>query len=118
MSQPASHARARRRGGANHLALAPPVRLRILFVHAPGNLEPWYSDLVEIIDGRHDVALIDPAAPLQPQLDGIDVVVDLGGRGTPAMIEAARVAGVRLWQVLGTGLDVAPVGDILAAGIP
>src|SRR3954471_23449695 len=113
MSQPASHARARRRGGANHLALAPPVRLRVLFVHAPGNLEPWYSDLVETIDGRHDVALIDPAAPLEPQFRDVDVVVDLGGRGTPAMVEAGRVAGVRLWQVLGTGLDIAPVSRIL-----
>jgi phosphoglycerate dehydrogenase-like enzyme len=98
--------------------MAPPVRQRVLFVHAPGNLEPWYSDLVEIIDGRHDVALIDASAALEPQFRDVDVVVDLGGRGTPAMIEAGRAAGVRLWQVLGTGLDVAPVARILEAGIP
>ena len=46
------------------------------------------------------------------------MVVDQGGHGTRAMIDAGARAGVKLWQVLGTGLDHTDVDYILARGIP
>jgi hypothetical protein len=46
-------------------------------------------------------------------------VIDQGGNhGTHELIDAARGAGVKLWQVLGTGLDHTDVAYILKKGIP
>ena len=60
----------------------------------------------------------DANGALAGQFDRVDVVVDQGGHGTKEMIDAAASAGVRLWQVLGTGLDHTEVGRILASGMP
>ena len=54
--------------------------------------------------GRHELIVFDHSAHLEPQFEGIDVVIDLGGSvGTRRMLHAAT--SVRLWQVLGYGLD-------------
>ena len=54
--------------------------------------------------GRHELIFFDHSAELEPQFEDIDVVIDLGGSvGTRRMLHAAT--SVRLWQVLGYGLD-------------
>jgi phosphoglycerate dehydrogenase-like enzyme len=92
--------------------------LKVLFVGQPGNLDPWFDDVVTAIGEAHAVALFDPADELESQLRGVAVVVDQGGIGSRATIQAAAAAGVKLWQVLGTGMDHVDVQYILDQGLP
>lgn len=90
----------------------------VLYIAQLGNIEPWLGDFREAADGHVSVAVFDPERPLDEQFAGIRIVVDQGGHGTREMIDAGARAGVRLWQVLGTGLDHTEVDHILASGIP
>lgn len=66
---------------------------------------PWGSDVVMAIDDRHDFSICDYDKPLAPQFKGVDVVIDHGGSaGTREMADIAA-GKVKLWQILGTGLD-------------
>ena len=82
-------------------------RLNVLFLTHPVRPElftPWGEDVVAAIGDRHNLRILDRSQPLTPQFAGIDVVIDHGGSaGTRAMLDVA--GSVRLWQVLGTGLD-------------
>src|SRR5207237_538189 len=92
--------------------------MKVLFVGQRANLHPWFDDVLTAIGEAHEVALYDPDAELEPQVRGVVVVVSQGGIGTRAMIRAAAAAGVKLWQVLGTGMDHADVPFILDQGLP
>ncbi|HEX2521568.1 MAG TPA: NAD(P)-dependent oxidoreductase [Terriglobia bacterium] len=93
--------------------------MKVLFLGTPTMLHPWYDDVLEIAAGRWPIQLFDPGKNLAEQLEGVSVVVDQGGmHGTRELISASREAGVKLWQVLGTGLDHTDVGYILEQGIP
>jgi phosphoglycerate dehydrogenase-like enzyme len=88
--------------------------MKVLFLGQLNNLEPWFSDVVTAVGAAHQVILWDAAAPFGPQIHDTQVVVDQGGSvGTRAMIDAGAHAGVKLWQVLGTGLDHTDVQYIL-----
>src|SRR5438874_8490331 len=92
--------------------------MSVLFLGQPANLEPWFGDVVLAIGHAHRVVLFDPEAPLARQLEDVEVVVDQGGGvGTRATVDAAATAGVKLWQVLGTGLDHVDVPYILNRGL-
>jgi phosphoglycerate dehydrogenase-like enzyme len=70
----------------------------------PSQFKPFGEDVVAAIGDRHDLRIFDHQRPLAPQFEGVQVVIDLGGSvGTREMLEAAT--SVRLWQILGTGLD-------------
>jgi phosphoglycerate dehydrogenase-like enzyme len=93
--------------------------MKVLFLGQAGNLEPWFSDVVRAIGQEHEVVLFDPHVALTAQLLGVGVVVDQGGGvGTHATVDAAASAGVRLWQVLGTGMDHVDVQYIVDHGLP
>jgi phosphoglycerate dehydrogenase-like enzyme len=47
----------------------------------------------------------------------VTVVVDQGGHATKTQIDAGAAAGVRLWQVLGTGVDHTEVAHMQSRGI-
>jgi phosphoglycerate dehydrogenase-like enzyme len=91
--------------------------VKIVFIPQRGNEEPWQGDFVDALDERFDLHILDADAPLAPQFAGARVVVDQGGWGTKAMIEAAAEAGVALWQVIGMGLDHTEVDHILGRGM-
>jgi phosphoglycerate dehydrogenase-like enzyme len=83
-----------------------PQRLKVIYLAAadPGMFTPWGTDLVAAIGDRHDLRILDRQQPVAPQLADVDVVIDMGGSvGTREMVDAAK--SVRLWQILGTGLD-------------
>lgn len=87
-----------------------PERLKILFLlHPikPDFFTPWGEDVVEAIGGRHDLFLLKPGQPLESAHENVDVVVEHGGHsGDYTRGLADHLAGkIRLWQVLGTGLD-------------
>lgn len=91
----------------------------VLFIVQRGNVEPWLTDFREAAEAAGlDFAILDDDDDLERKFAGVSVVVDQGGHGTPAMIDAGAAAGVRLWQVLGTGLDHTEVELIHSRGIP
>jgi phosphoglycerate dehydrogenase-like enzyme len=89
----------------------------VLYIVQLGNVEPWLTDFRETAKGRLDVTLLDHGASLEPQFRGVTVVVDQGGHATREMIDIGAAAGVRLWQVIGTGLDHTEVEHIVKSGI-
>ncbi len=81
--------------------------IKVLFLPHPviEIANPWESDVVMAIDDRHDLSICDYDKPLAPQFEGVDVVIDHGGAaGTREMADIASEK-VKLWQILGTGLD-------------
>ncbi len=92
--------------------------MKVLYLTVPGMLQPWYDDFRSAVGGGHTVCLYDPAKPMVGQFEDVDVVVDQGGSvGTRALIDAALSARVKLWQVLGTGVDHVDVPYFLEKGL-
>jgi phosphoglycerate dehydrogenase-like enzyme len=89
----------------------------VLYIVQLGNVEPWLEDFRAAADGRIEYAVFDPDGPLAEQLEGAIVVVDQGGHATKEQIDAGAAAGVRLWQVLGTGVDHTEVAHMQSRGI-
>jgi phosphoglycerate dehydrogenase-like enzyme len=91
--------------------------MRVLFIGFKDLVHPWYDDFLEAIDGKHTVELYDPKSPMAPQFRDAQVVVDQGGWGTHEMIDTAIGSGVKLWQVIGTGLNHIDVKYLLEKGV-
>jgi phosphoglycerate dehydrogenase-like enzyme len=78
--------------------------LKVIFLPQVGTDLLWQEHVVASVDPRHDLRIYDRTAPIAPQFADVDVVIDTGGSvGTREMLDAAHK--VRLWQILGTGLD-------------
>ncbi len=92
--------------------------MKVLFIGFSDVVHPWYDDFLEGIGGKHEVELYDPNSPMAPQFRNAEVVVDQGGWGTHEMIDAAIASGVKLWQVIGTGLNHIDVKYLLEKGVP
>jgi phosphoglycerate dehydrogenase-like enzyme len=91
----------------------------VLYILQRGNAEPWTTDFRDAADaGGLSFEILEDESDLERMFAGVTVVVDQGGHGTRAMIDAGAAAGVRLWQVLGTGLDHTEVAYIQSRGIP
>lgn len=90
--------------------------MRVLYLASPRFLEP---DLTEFrrCATAHEVTVHDPARPDAEQLEGVGVVVDHGGVPAPGMVEIAATAGVRLWQVISTGLNHVDLNRLWGAGL-
>ena len=92
--------------------------MKVLYLNVPDMLQPWYDDFRTEVGGDHTVCLYDPAKPMSPQFQDVEVVVDQGGSvGTRALIDAALASRVKLWQVLGTGVDHVDVAYFLQNGL-
>lgn len=92
--------------------------MKVLFIGFADVVHPWYDDFLEAIAGKHSVELYDPQSPMAPQFLNAEVVVDQGGWGTHEMIDTAIASGVKLWQVIGTGLNHLDVKYLLEKGVP
>jgi phosphoglycerate dehydrogenase-like enzyme len=93
--------------------------MRVLYITPAAYLTPYYDDVADALDEHVSLALYDFDQPAEPQLEGVSVVIEHGGQfSTPAMWDAGRAAGVRLWQVTATGLDHMNVAAFLERGIP
>ena len=68
----------------------------------PGNR--WGRDIIEVIKPPHELRLYNRDLPLGPQIEWAEVGIDFGGiMGTREMADVA--GGIKLWQVLGNGID-------------
>jgi phosphoglycerate dehydrogenase-like enzyme len=93
--------------------------MKVLFCGIPNQLHPWYHDVLKAIGNRWPVELFDPSKSRTDQFKGVDVVVDHGGfQAKREMIDLGLAAGVKLWQVLGVGVDHADVGYLLEKRLP
>ena len=85
-----------------------PEKLNVLFLPhpiGPSMFKPWGEDVVAAIGDSHNLRILDYSQPLAPQFKGVEVVIDQGGSaGTREMADIAEEK-VRLWQILGTGID-------------
>ena len=85
-----------------------PRKLTVLFLPHPldpSMFRPWGEDVVAAVGDRHNLKILDSSQPIAPQFEGVDAVIDQGGSaGTREMADAAA-GQVRLWQILGTGID-------------
>lgn len=90
--------------------------MKILFLGFRDLVRPCYEDFLEAIEGKYPVSLYDPKLSIPDQFGDVQVVVDQGGWGTHKMVDAADV--VKLWQVIGTGLDHLDVKYILSKSVP
>lgn len=97
---------------------AAPQRLSVLLVPvADDAVSPrWFDEVRAAIGDEHDVRTFDHNAALPPQFADVDVVIDHGGWGTRDMADAG--GHLKLWQVLGTGLDHFDVDYWVKCGIP
>jgi phosphoglycerate dehydrogenase-like enzyme len=94
--------------------------MKVLFLRRPPSpLQPWYDGFLTAVGGRYPVELQDPDRLTAEQFRGVEVVVDQGGSAaTRAFVDAAMAAGVKLWQVLGTGVDHMDIGYFLEKRLP
>jgi phosphoglycerate dehydrogenase-like enzyme len=90
--------------------------MKILFIGFRDLVHPCYDDFLDAIKGKYPVSLFDPKLSIPEQFGDVEVVVDQGGWGSHEMVDAA--AAVKLWQVIGTGLDHLDVKYILGKGVP
>jgi D-3-phosphoglycerate dehydrogenase / 2-oxoglutarate reductase len=90
--------------------------MKILFIGFRDLVHPYYEEFLNAIGGKYQVSLYDPAGPISDQFRDVEVVVDQGGWGSHEMVDASKA--VRLWQVIGTGLDHLDIKYILDKKIP
>jgi D-3-phosphoglycerate dehydrogenase / 2-oxoglutarate reductase len=91
----------------------------VLYVGVAGEDELWLESLRHELAGRHRLRIFDPRVPTSEQLDGVGAVVELSGADVPAKLRTlASAAHVRLWQVLGTGIDHMDLDLYRRLGLP
>ena len=95
------------------------TRLKVLFVPhpAPEVQVPWSEHVIEVVGSRHELSVLDRASALEPQFEGIEAIVDLGGNMTEEEIELAGKAGVKFVQAQTNGLDHVKIDEVLDAGM-
>ena len=98
-----------------------PKKLTVLFLPhplGPSMFKPWGEDVVAAVGDTHNLRILDYSQPLAPQFEGVEVVIDQGGSaGTREMADIAA-GKVRLWQILGTGIDHFELDYWIAKKIP
>jgi phosphoglycerate dehydrogenase-like enzyme len=99
-----------------------PQKINVLFVpHALRAAEmftPWGEDVIAAIGDRHHLRIYDFSQPPATQFDGVDVVIDHGGSHRTHDLADAAAGKIKLWQILGTGVDHFPLDYWCAKGIP
>ena len=94
-------------------------QLNVLYVpHPTANLTvPWGDDLVKAVGEYHNLRIFDPHQDAEPQFEGIEAVVDLGGNINADLVGIAAGAGVKFVQAQTNGLDHVEVDKILGTGM-
>ena len=92
--------------------------IKVIYLpHPIDAIERQNSFLSEKICEKFDLRIFDRNTSAEPQFDGIEVIVDLGGNITAELVHIASKAGIKYIQVQTNGLDHVEVEEILDAGI-
>lgn len=84
------------------------TKLNVIYLPHPRKaslFKPWGEDVIAALGDRHNLSILDYGKPLAPQFEGIDVVIDHGGSAGTREMADLMAGKVKLWQILGTGLD-------------
>ena len=93
--------------------------MKVLYIPQPGSMHPWYDDFAAAVSDEHEIVIFDSEKPAAEQFQDIGVIVEMGGNmGTHELIDTALAAGVKLWQIMGTGLDHVDIQYFLDKGLP
>ena len=94
-------------------------RLKVLYLPHPaeGVNVDWGKDVIDAISPDHDVRVFDRQQPPEPQFQGVEAIVDLGGNITGEYLSMAAQAGVQFLQAQTNGLDHVDVAGIRASGL-
>jgi len=94
-------------------------RLKVLYLPHPieGVNVDWGDDIIHAIRPHHDLRIFDRQQPPEPQFQGVEAIVDLGGNITGEYLAMAAKAGVQFLQVQTNGLDHVDVAGIRASGL-
>ena len=94
-------------------------RLKVLYLPHPaeGVNVDWGNDLITAISAHHDLRVFDRQQPPEPQFQGVEAIVDLGGNITGEYLALAAKAGVGFLQAQTNGLDHVDVAGIRASGL-
>ena len=80
----------------------------------PVTLDEIYAEFLATVPSHYNVRLYDAGRPATEQFAGIDAVVEVGGSvATTEHLDLGQAANLRLWQILGTGLDHVDVAGFL-----
>jgi len=98
-----------------------PNKINVLFLphalQAQEMFKPWGADVFSAIGDRHHLRIYDSAQSPAAQFDRIDVVIDHGGSHRSTALADAAAGKIKLWQILGTGVDHFPLDYWSAKGI-
>jgi phosphoglycerate dehydrogenase-like enzyme len=92
--------------------------MKVLVMSKPGNLSPWADDFTAALGDGFEVEIWDPATPFAEQVTDAIAIADIGASLSASMIDDARDAGVRLWQMISAGYDHLDLAAFRANGIP
>ena len=94
-------------------------RLKVLYLPHPaeGVNVDWGKDVIDAISPDHDVRVFDRQQPPEPQFQGVEAIVDLGGNITGEYLAMAAQAGVQFLQAQTNGLDHVDVAGIRGSGL-
>ena len=94
-------------------------RLKVLYLPHPaeGVNVDWGKDVIDAISPDHDVSVFDRQQPPEPQFQGVEAIVDLGGNITGEYLAMAAQAGVQFLQAQTNGLDHVDVAGIRGSGL-
>ena len=82
---------------------------------AINNSPIWANNVIEAFGDKHNLRIYNADLPLAEQFKDIEMVIDNGVFHDRTIIDAAD--GVKLWQVLSTGIDHTDVDHIKSKGI-
>jgi phosphoglycerate dehydrogenase-like enzyme len=81
-------------------------KLNVLFLPPPPHqTHPWRDDITNAVGERHKLRIYDIGAPLEPQFEGIEAVIEFGYSQSTRQMADLAAARVLLWQLVSSGYD-------------
>ena len=90
------------------------AKINVLLI-AIDNSPFWSENIIKVFGDKHNLRVYNAELPLADQFKDIEMVIDNGVFHNRTIIDAAK--GVKLWQVLSTGVDHTDIDYIKSKGM-
>ncbi|MEE2659421.1 MAG: 2-hydroxyacid dehydrogenase [Candidatus Latescibacterota bacterium] len=90
--------------------------MKVVFLPHPVVGSPWHDHIVNLLEARYDVHILDHDCDLPSQFEDVRAVVDLGGNAEAEVLAAMAEANVEFIQAQTNGLDHVPLDEIRRHG--